>query len=106
MRKRLMKSFLANEKAAMAAMARRWGSTKYVQDMCELLAKLEGELTKEVGAGARGIEVILLNNGGAAPLDPEVFRQAARRKVLEARAGTASGSRAGVHSERDAGKAL
>ena len=33
MRKRLMKSFLANEKQAMAAMARRWASARYVQDM-------------------------------------------------------------------------
>jgi hypothetical protein len=65
MRKRLMKSFLDNEKAAMAAMARRWGSTKHVQDMWELLARLEGEMTKEAG--------------GASPLDPETFRAAARQ---------------------------
>ena len=32
----------------MAALARRWGSPKDVQDMIELLAKLEGELGKEV----------------------------------------------------------
>ena len=83
MRKRLMKSFLANEQAAMAAMARRWGSTKHVQDMWELLAKLEGEMTKEAGEGARGISVIILQNNGASPLDPEVFREAARRKALE-----------------------
>lgn len=85
MRKRLMKSFLANEKTAVAAMARRWGSTKHVQDMWELLAKLEGEMTKEAGEGARGISVIILQNAGAHPLDPEVFRDAARRKVLEAK---------------------
>jgi hypothetical protein len=85
MRKRLMKSFLANEKAAMAAMARRWGSVKHVQDMWELLAKLEGEMTKEAGEGARGVAVIILANQGASPLDPEVFREAARRKALEAR---------------------
>ena len=84
MRKRLMKSFLANAKAAMAAMARRWGSVKHVQDMWELLAKLEGEMTKEAGEGARGISVIILQNNGASPLDPEVFREAARRKALEA----------------------
>jgi hypothetical protein len=86
MRKRLMKSFLANEKIALAAMARRWGSTKHVQDMWELLAKLEGEMTKEAGEGARGISVIILQNHGAHPLDPEVFREAARRKVLEEKA--------------------
>jgi hypothetical protein len=70
----------------MAALARRWGSTKHVQDMVELLARLEGELTKEAGEATRGIEVLILNNGGATPLDPEVFRDAARRKALEARA--------------------
>ena len=89
MRKRLMKSFLANEKQAMAAMARRWGSTKHVQDMWELLAKLEGEMTKEAGDGARGVSVIILQNQGASPLDPEVFRDATRRKALEARASDA-----------------
>ena len=51
--------------------------------MVELFAKLEGELTKEAGEGARGVTVILLNNQGAHPLDPEVFREAARRKALE-----------------------
>jgi hypothetical protein len=70
MRKRLMKSFLANEKAAMAAMARRWGSTKYVQDMWELLAKLEGEMTKEAGEGARGISVIILQTTAPPPWTP------------------------------------
>ncbi len=79
MRKRLMKSFLDNEKAAMAAMARRWGSTKHVQDMWELLARLEGEMTKEAGEGARRIQVIILENHGASPLDPETFRAAARQ---------------------------
>lgn len=86
MRKRLMKSFLANEKQAMAAMARRWGSTKHVQDMWELLAKLEGELSKDAAERASGISLLILNNRGDSPLDPEVFREAARRKVLESRA--------------------
>jgi hypothetical protein len=49
------------------------------------LAKLEGEMTKEAGEGAGGIAVIILQNHGAHPLDPEVFREAARRKVLEER---------------------
>ena len=83
MRKRLMKSFLANEQAAMAAMARRWGSTKHVQNMWELLAKLEGEMTKDSAEGARGVSVIILANQGASPLDPETFRAAARQKALE-----------------------
>ena len=80
MRKRLMKSFLAS---AMAAMARRWASVKHVQDMWELLAKLEGEMTKDSGEGARGVSVIILANQGASPLDPETFRAAARQKALE-----------------------
>jgi hypothetical protein len=83
MRRCLRKSFEENEAQAMAALARRWGSTKHVQDMWELLAKLEGEMTKEAGEGARGISVIILQNNGASPLDPEVFREAARRKALE-----------------------
>jgi hypothetical protein len=83
MRKRLMKSFLANEKPAMAAMARRWASTRYVQDMWELLAKLEGELRKDAAENPRGVGLIILNNQGRGRLDPEVFREAARRKALE-----------------------
>jgi hypothetical protein len=86
MRKRLMKSFLANEKQAMAAMARRWASTRYVQDMWELLAKLEGELSKDAGENAHRVGVIVLNKTGKRPLGPELFREAARRKALEARA--------------------
>lgn len=86
MRRRLRESFLENEREARAAFRRRWASTRYVQDMWELLAKLEGEMTKEAGEGARGVQIILLNNQGAHPLDPEVFREAARRKALEGRA--------------------
>ena len=83
MRKRLRKSLEENEAQATAALARRWGSTKYVQDMVELLAKLEGEMRKEAGEGARGVAVIILSNQGASPLDPETFRAAARQKALE-----------------------
>ena len=53
MRKRLLESFRQNEAQAMAAMARRWGNPKYVQDMIELLARLQGELNKEAGDGER-----------------------------------------------------
>jgi hypothetical protein len=70
MRKRLKESFLANEEAALAAMARRWASTKHVQDMWELLARLEGELSKDAAAGARGISVIFVNNTGRRELGP------------------------------------
>jgi len=38
----------------MAALARRWGSPKHVQDMLELLARLGGELSKDVGAARAG----------------------------------------------------
>jgi hypothetical protein len=92
MRKRLLESFHQNEPQAMAALARRWGSPKYVQDMLELLARLGGELSKDVGADTRGVEVILLNNTGPARLDPEAFRAAAARRTLETRA---------PHPERD-----
>jgi hypothetical protein len=84
MRRRLRQSFEENEAQAMAAMARRWASTRHVQDMWELLAKLEGEMTKDAAEGARGVGLIILNNQGRGRLDPEVFREAARRKILEA----------------------
>jgi hypothetical protein len=104
MRGLMAESFNLSRKEALAAMRRRWGSTRHVQDMVELFAKLEA---KEAGEGARGVQIILLNNQGASPLDPEVFREAARRKVLEESGHTPSGGRAaGVHSERDAGRAL
>lgn len=79
-RKRLMKSFLDNEADALRAMAVRWRSPKYVQEMLELLAKLEGELSKDAaGDAGRGVAIIVLNNQGGQALDPEVFRQ----RVLE-----------------------
>jgi hypothetical protein len=83
MRGLMAESFNLSRKEALAAMRRRWGSTRHVQDMVELFAKLEGEMTKEAGDGAGGVQIILLNNQGAHPLDPEVFREAARRKALE-----------------------
>jgi hypothetical protein len=49
------------------------------------LAKLEGELTKEAGEATRGIAVLILSNGGATPLDPEVFRW--RRAAIHRAAG-------------------
>ena len=83
MRGLMAESFNLSRKEALAAMRRRWGSTRHVQDMVELFAKLDGELIKDAGDGARGIQVIILQNAGAHPLDPEVFREAARRKALE-----------------------
>lgn len=70
MRGLMAESFNLSRKEALAAMRRRWGSTRHVQDMVELFAKLEGELTKEAGEGARGISVIILQNAGASPSTP------------------------------------
>lgn len=92
MRRRLRQSFEENEAQAMAAMARRWASTRHVQDMWELLARLEGELRKDAAENPRGVSLIILNNQGRGRLDPEVFREAARRKVLEERPSSVPGS--------------
>jgi hypothetical protein len=82
MRKRLLESFQQNEAAAMAAMARRWGNPRTVQDMWELLAKLEGELGKDVANGeARGIQVILVTTDGVHRLDPDAFRATAAKRI-------------------------
>lgn len=83
MRKLLLKTLAMSEKEATDALCRRWKSTRHVQDMVELLAKLEGEMTKDSAEGARGVSVIILANQGASPLDPETFRAAARQKALE-----------------------
>jgi len=40
----------------------------------ELLAKLEGEMSKDAADNPNRISVILLNDQGDQPLDPEVFR--------------------------------
>ena len=82
MRKRLLESFQQNEAAAMAAMARRWGNPRYVQDMWELLAKLEGELTKDVAKGeARATQFIQVTTDGVHRLDPDAFRAAAAKRI-------------------------
>jgi hypothetical protein len=70
MRGLMAESFNLSRKEALAAMRRRWGSTRHVQDMVELYAKLEGEMTKEAGEGARGISVIILQNNGATRSTP------------------------------------
>ncbi len=83
MRKLLLKTLAISEKEAMEALCRRWNSTKHVQDMVELLAKLEGKLSKDAADGSRGVGIIVLNNTGAQPLDPETFRAAALRRMSE-----------------------
>jgi MoaA/NifB/PqqE/SkfB family radical SAM enzyme len=83
-RKLLNKSLNLSEKEALAAFRRRWASTRYCQDMAELLAKLEGELNREGADGARGISVIVIRGDGA--ISPEEFRRNAEaRMALEAR---------------------
>jgi hypothetical protein len=72
-----------SRKDAIEALRRRWASPRYVQDMVELLARLEGELNKD-GAddGARGISVIVIRGDGA--IDPAEFRRRAdARMALE-----------------------
>jgi len=82
-RRLLNKSLNLSEKEALAAFRRRWASTRYCQDMAELLAKLEGELNKEMTDGARGISVIVIRGEGA--ILPEEFRRNAEaRMALEA----------------------
>jgi hypothetical protein len=71
---------------AVLAMQRRLESPRYVQDVLELLARLEGELTRDATQGGRGVSLIIFNNQGKRPLDPDIFREAARRKALEGRA--------------------
>ena len=90
MRKLLLESFQQNEAQAMAALARRWSSPKFVQDMVELLAKLEGEFGKEVQRG-QGARVIILDNRGPVPLDPATFRAAGEKRALETRAPQSEG---------------
>ena len=75
MRKLLDESFRLSRKEAIAALRRRWASTRYVQDMLEIKARLDGELTKDGTEAIRGIQLLILNNQGEQPLDPEVFRQ-------------------------------
>ena len=77
---------ISEAREARPAFRRRWASTRYVQDMWELLAKLQGELSREAGENAHRVRVVV-NNTGKRPLDPEIFREAARRKVLEQRDG-------------------
>jgi hypothetical protein len=84
MRTLLNESFRLSRKEAIAALRRRWASTRYVQDMVEIKARLDGELSRDATQGGRGVSLITLNNTGKRPLDPEIFREAARRKALEA----------------------
>jgi len=83
MRKLLDESFTLSRTEAIAALCRRWASTKHVQDMVEIKARLDGELSKDTGGP--GVAVIILNNQGDTPLNPEVFRERVLARMREDR---------------------
>jgi hypothetical protein len=83
-RKLILAAFTQNRPKALEAIRRRLENPKYVQDVLELLARLEGELGKEAPDGARGISMIVIRGEGA--ISPEEFRRNAEaRMALEAR---------------------
>jgi len=81
-RKLILEAFKQSRGKALEAIRRRLENPKTVQDVLELLARLEGELARDVTPGARGVRVIVLNNQGDRPLDPETFRAYALRRVV------------------------
>jgi len=86
-RRLILEALRKNRKAAFKAIEARLRSPKYVQDVLELLAKLEGELSKDAQEGARqGVDVIVIRGEGA--IDPAEFRRnAMARMAREAMAG-------------------
>ena len=85
-RELILEAFENTRAEALEALERRLKSPKTVQEVLELMARLDGELSKE-SADGRGVQIILLNNTGPHPLDPEVFREAAAKRVLLERNG-------------------
>jgi hypothetical protein len=84
-RKLIREAFKKNRADALRAISIRLKSPKTVQEVLELLARLEGELHKDGVAGASGISVIVIRGEGA--IDPAEFRRRAdARMVLEAQA--------------------
>jgi len=81
----MTESLRLSRKEAIRALHARWASVRYVQDMVELLAKLEGELSKDAQEGARqGVDFIVI--GGEGAITPEEFRRATEpRMAPEAR---------------------
>jgi hypothetical protein len=83
-RKLILEAFRQSRAKALEAIRRRLENPKYVQDVLELLARLEGELGKENTDEARGISVIVIRGEGA--ISPEEFRRNAEaRMAIEAR---------------------
>ena len=95
-RKLVLEAFKQSRGKALEAIRRRLENPKTVQDVLELLARLEGELARDATPGARGVRVIILNNRGDRPLDPETFRANALRRVV-----TESAEHPGSRGARD-----
>ena len=70
MRKLLDESFKLSRNEAIAALRRRWASTRYVQDMLEIKARLDGELTKDGAGAGQGFQLLILRQAQAQDLHP------------------------------------
>jgi hypothetical protein len=82
-RKLILEAFRQSRTKALQAIRRRLENPKYVQDVLELLARLEGELGKDAADGDRGVSIIVIRGDGA--ISPEQFRRSAEaRMALEA----------------------
>jgi len=83
-RKLILEAFRQSRAKALQAIRRRLENPKYVQEVLELLARLEGELGREAADGPRGVSVIVIRGEGA--ISPKEFRRNAEaRMALEAR---------------------
>jgi hypothetical protein len=78
-RKLILEAFRQSRAKALAAIRRRLENPKYVQDVLELLARLQGEFAKETPDGARGISVIVIRGEGA--ISPAEFRRSAEARM-------------------------
>ena len=90
-RKLILEAFRQSPTKALEAIRRRLENPKYVQDVLELLARLQGEFAKETADEARRISVIVIRGDGA--ISPEEFRRSAdARMALEAARATTNSS--------------
>jgi hypothetical protein len=79
-RKLILEAFRQSRTKALEAIRRRLENPKYVQEVLELLARLEGELNREGRAEAdRGVSVIVIRGEGA--ISPEEFRRNAEARM-------------------------